>query len=274
MRNTMSSLSNHRPTAAALVFFGFVFAPVQVSSQSTLLDIKTEGVLRGGIVSENSYPFVYQRNGSWDGYEISLMRAIAEELGVRFSLQVYDSRDELLAGLGKGDVHVAFSKFIRDLANSEVTFQTSPVASLNLVIVVNRTAYSRLSIWGDLSTDLARGSVPLAVMNEPMLVRRISYLYPRTELTMLDDKDDLWEQIERGSLVAVAFDEAAIYRYFAGSPQMGIQLRVFPLSAQVAVVGLVPWNDDFFWEWVNIFVEGQGNHALLSELTSTYNLGQ
>ncbi|MCG8480081.1 MAG: hypothetical protein MI724_13365, partial [Spirochaetales bacterium] len=142
--------------------------------------------------------------------------------------------------------------------------------SLDLVIVANRTAYSTRRTGGTLSRDLSRGAIPVVVADEAPFVREVSRVYPRAELSVVESHDRLWSGVESGEFVAVALDEASVYRYFAEHPERGIQLRVLPLPASTAVVGLVPWRDDFLWEWTNILVEGQGDPAALRELVERY----
>ena len=93
-----------------------------IPGQTILQEVRENGELRGGIVEGNLYPFVYRRDGAWMGYEITLMREIATELGVSLSIAPFESRDALLAAVSDGTVHVAFSKVFRDLDNSEITF--------------------------------------------------------------------------------------------------------------------------------------------------------
>ena len=198
------------------------------------------------------------------------MEEVATELGVPLAITTFESGDALLDAVADGEVHIAFSKLFRNLTNSEVTFQTSPVAALNLAIVANRTAYSTRRTGGTLAGDLSRGVIPVVVADEAAFIRGVSRVYPRADLSTVESRDTLWSGVESGDFVAIALDEASVYRYFAEHPERGIQLRVLPLPASAAVVGLVPWRDDFFREWVNILVEGQGDPAALRELVERY----
>ena len=247
-----------------------LWVAASIHGQAILREVQETGELRGGIVEGDLYPFVYRRDEAWTGYEISLMQEIATGLGVRLAIATFESRDALLDAVADGRVHVAFSKVFRDLGNSEITFQTSPVALLDMVIVVNRTAYSARRSGGTLSRDLSRGAIPVVVADEAPFVREVSRVYPRAELSIVRSRDRLWSGVESGDFLAIALDEASVYRYFAEHPERGIQLRVLPLPASTAVVGLVPWQDDFLWEWVNILVEGQGDPAALQELVARY----
>ncbi len=250
-----------------------VYVAASIHGQTILREVQENGELRGGIVDGDLYPFVYLRGGVWDGYEITLMREIAAELGVTLSIIPFESRDALREAVADGDIHVAFSKVFRDLDNSERAFQTSPVASLDLMIVANRTAYSAGRTGGTLSGDLLRGAVPVAVADEAAFVREVSRTYPRADLSIVESRERLWRGVESGDFVAIALDEASVYRYFVEHPERGIQLRVLPLPTSTAVVGLVPWRDDFLWEWVNILVEGQGDPATVGELVERYEFG-
>lgn len=254
-----------------LLLWGLATA-VPLSSQTVLQEIAATGAVRGGVVAHDNYPFVYRQGGLWSGFEVSLMREIADELGVSLDLRTFPDRETLLDAVADGAVHIAFSKLFRDLTSSETTFQTSPVAALNLTIVVNRAVYSGMRTQGDLAADLSQGRLAVAVADEPAIFRGVSRLYPRAELTPVDDYHRLWRGVEQGEFVAIALDEASVHSYFADQPQQGIRLRVFPLPVDAAVVGLVPWTDDFFWEWINILVEGQGDPATLPSLTEIYDI--
>ena len=142
------------------------------------------------------------------------------------------------------------------------------------MIVANRRSYSARRTGGTLSGDLSRGTIPVMVADETAFVREVRRAYPRAEVAVIESRDRLWSGIESGEFIAIALDEASVYRYFAEHPQRGIQLRVLPLGTSTAVVGLVPWRDDFLWEWVNILVEGQGDPATIGELVERYEFGQ
>lgn len=242
-------------------------------AQNLFADIQSVGVLYGGIVAGDHYPFVYRENDQWVGYEIDLLEQAAAGLGVDLAIRSYPDEEALRNAVARGAVDLGFSKIIRDLRNSEVSFQTVPVAVLDTVLVVNRTAYSRMRTRGDLLADLERGRIPVAVIDEPVAIRALRSVYPNVELVREATAEDLWCCIDRGIHTAIVSDSAAVYRYFAEFPERGIMLRVVPLSVELHVVGLVPWRNAVLWEWINVLIEGQGRPAHLSSLTEEFLTG-
>lgn len=267
-----STMSKARKQLLLTITFLTIAAGVALA-QSLFADIQSIGVLYGGVVAGDHYPFVYEVDETPVGYEIELMEQAAEALGVELVIRTYPDEDALRDAVAAGTVDVGFSKVIRDLENSEVTFQTVPVGVLDAVLVVNRTAYSRMRTHGDLAADLARGAIPLAVLDEPVSIRVVRSVYPQAELVREESTDDLWCCIDRGLHTAIVSDSAAVYRYFSEFPERGIALRVVPLPVQLSVVGLVPWRHAVLWDWMNMLIEGQGNPAVLPALTERFATG-
>lgn len=263
----MSKRSSTRWCVPCLV----LFLAIPLGAQEILTQVR-DSQLRVGIVSADNHPFVYRKDGEWTGYEVTLARQIAEELNAGLAIVAFNDRDQLRGALLDGRIHVAFSKLFRSLANGEIAFQSSPVGVLNLALVINRTSYSRMRTKGDLEGDLEQGRVPIATVGEETFVRRVTESYPNADLTVFDDYTALWSAVEAGEAVAIALDEAAANRYFLEYPERGLQLRVLPMTATVTVVALLPWQDDFFAEWVNILIEGQGDPAAMETMEAVYTI--
>ncbi len=250
-----------------LLLIGLV-AAVTLPAQTRFDEIRATGVLFGGIIATENYPFVYRGpSGEWQGYEIELLEQAAEILEVSLALRTYPDQESLLAAIAGSAVDLAFSKILSNPANSQRSFQTVPVAELGLVLVVNRIAYSRLRTSGDLVRDISDGTVPIAIPEEPVYERELTRIFPRARVEVMSADDDMWCCIERGEQIALALDAASVFYYFSRFPERGISLRVVPVDASATVVGLVPWQSERFWEWINILIEGQGNPATLNELS-------
>lgn len=269
MPSTMSKLALRRPLVLALLAIGAVAS----NGQNLMVGVQDSGVLRVGIVARDSYPFVFEQAGSWSGYELGIAQEIATELGARIELSLFPSAEALRRAVSLAEVNVGFSKLYRDFGNSETTFQSVPLSRLNLNLVVNRAAYSALLTPGDLEADLQRGTVSLAHLDHATIERAVHRAYPSAPLEAVAAEADLWSQVERGAAVAIVVDEATVERYFNTHPERGIQLRVYPIQATVDVVGMVAWQDEFFWEWINIVIEGRGYPAVIQTLVGQYPLG-
>lgn len=252
-----------------------LLATVAVASgaQDLMVRVQDSGVLRVGVVARDSYPFVFEHAGSWSGYELGIAQEIATELGARVELSLFPDAQALRRAVSRAEVNVGFSKLYRDYGASQTAFQSVPLGRLNLNVVVNRAAYSALFTTGDLEADLQRGTVALAHLDHATVERVVRRAYPSAPLEPVAAESDLWSQVERGAAVAIVVDEATVERYFNTHPERGIQLRVYPIQATVDVVGMVAWQDEFFWEWINIVIEGRGNPAVIQTLVGQYPLG-
>ena len=228
--------------------------------------------LRLGIVAEDNHPFVYRMAGEWTGYEIALAARIADELNAELQIRPFGDVDQLRSALLDDRIHLAFSKLFRSLSHAEIAMQSSPVGVLKLTLVVNRTAYSRLRTKGDLIGDLEKGVVPVATVAEEAFIRGVTRRFPEAELSVIEDYSGLWRAVETGEATAIALDEAAANRYFLEHPERGIGLRIHPLSTSVTVVALLPWRDDFFAEWVDILIEGEGDPVGMQSLRPDYTI--
>ena len=268
--STRSTMSSRRVAVVALL----LSLAAAAGAQTRFDDIRATGVLYGGIITQDNYPFVYRgQGGDWVGYEIDLLQQAADVLGVTLSLRTYGDQQALQEAVARSAVDLAFSKILRDPANSQLNFQTVPVAELGMVIVVNRVAYSRLRTSGDLIEDLQTGAFAVSIPDDPVFERELLRLYPDIRVDRMDPGTDMWCCIERGEQIALALDGASVYHYFSRFPERGIFLRVVPVNATATVVGLVPWRFERFWEWMNILIEGQGNPATLDDLRGRFLTG-
>jgi cyclohexadienyl dehydratase len=117
--------------AAALIA-----APIAGQAQSTLQDVLNSGVLKVGTTGDwNPMTMRDVATNSYIGYDIDVMTALAEDLGVAVEFVPADWRT-LVAGIGAGTYHMTGSASVTP-SRARVAGYSTPYFSLGTVPLIN-----------------------------------------------------------------------------------------------------------------------------------------
>lgn len=259
----MSSIMNKK----VLLLVVLLLSLSNIYSQNVLEDIKDRGVLRVGVLDKDVYPFVYrEKDGSWVGFEIVRAMDIASKLGVKSEFVTYNSIDEVKVALNGGEIDIFFHKRFKTLSDGLDTLITKPLASLEMVLIINRREFAGLKLHPNLKKSFLQGDIPVSTRDEESFLGSFYKEFPNLTLNNKSMDMGLWDGVKKGTEISIYQDEASVKTVLSESPELGLNLAYLPLEVTQEIVALVSWKESFFLDWVNIAIEGWGDPKNMSEV--------
>ena len=123
---------------------------VQVSAQSALSEILSEGVLKVGTTGDwNPMSMRNVATNTYEGYDIDVMTALAADLGVEVEFVPTDWKT-LVAGVTSGQYHITGSASVSP-ARAKAAGYSDSYFSLATVPLTLKTNMERFTDWNDLN---------------------------------------------------------------------------------------------------------------------------
>lgn len=235
-------------------------------AQNALERIERSGVFNLGVLDRPAAPFVLAADHNWQGYEILRARQLAALLNAELHIRPYSSPEEAKQALNRAEIDLFFHKRFKTLGDGMTNFLTAPVARLQMVLVVNRRAFSALKLRPEIAARFLEGAFETAVPDEEASRNSFRREFPDNPSRLGPSAEQIWEDLKKGEIIGAYMDEARASRYFAETPSAGIALKYIPLGRSQEIIGLVSWKEDFFLEWLNIAIDGWTVPNNLSEL--------
>jgi hypothetical protein len=257
----MRSIMNKR---IFILFLGILHSLVNAYAQNAFERIAARGELWVGVYGEQRPLFFEEGSQGPKGIEAYLSQKLAQGLGVGLRYQDFPDLDAAVKGLNRGEVDIVFGKHLANLSDSLRVFYTEPYAILKIELLVNRINYAQSITTGTLAKAFTQGLFPISVPDIPSyrdsLERAFSFLRPQ----YLQDQEAVWDHLEDG--IGALLDEVSVAERLSNTPALNLRYRVFPSGMRSPVVALVSWREDWFLEWVNVLIQGQGEPADLGRL--------
>lgn len=100
------------------------------------------------VVTKHSPPFAFEgAGGVWQGLSVDLWRRIAEDLGAEFELEVADTPDAIISGVGRGEWDVGVGALSVTAERIQRVEFTHPFYSTGLGIMTHGEAVGGFSGW-------------------------------------------------------------------------------------------------------------------------------
>lgn len=252
----------------SILFLLLISISIHIYSQNTLTNIKERGVLNVGVLDKDAKPFLYRSSsGEWTGFEIIRAKDIAGKLGVDISITPYRDVDNAKSALNSGSIDIFFHKRFKTLSDGLDTLISKPLASMEMVLVVNRREFAALKQHPDLKKSFLDGSIPVSTRGEESFWGSFYKGFYPLKIDNTYDEESLWTYVISGSEIAIYEDEATVKELFNNRPELGIELSYLPLGITQEVVALISWKESFFLDWINIAIEGWGEPKSMMEVT-------
>jgi hypothetical protein len=235
-----------------------------LSAQDAFSRIERRGSLRVGILEEGQYLFFERTGQGATGIEAYLSEKIASALSVRLEYLPFASDSEAVLALNRGEIDIFFGKHMANLTDSTKVFYTEPYAVLEIELLVNRRKYAQQISKGTLAETYAQGLLPVSLYDDFSFRDILSREYAFLEREWLQSHEAVWAALENG--IGALVDEVKTQERFDQNPSLGLQYRIYPSGIQRSVVALISWREDWFLEWVNIMILGEGAPADLQRL--------
>lgn len=249
----------------AVLFLAFtsVFCAFAKESMESLLktsdivEILRRGYIVVGIVGTDRPPFVYRKhNGEYTGFEISIARDIAKEMGVELKINSSaKSFDELIDITGKGEVDFSLSKLSRTLERSKVVIFSEPYISLHRAMLMNRLDVAKRRGGSTIKEYIKHFDGRIGVIKGSSYARFAMKMFPKAELVEYENWNDSLKDLLSGSITAVFRDEFEIKSASKAIPGASLRLQsvVFTDTEDHICAAITPTRPHLYY-WINEFI--------------------
>lgn len=158
-----------------------LFTPLQ---QQWLSQI---GSLRAGISRTMARPFERYELGDDRGLGIDILKLMAERLGTDISIQLYDNRDDLIAALERGEIHLTVSE-----AYSEF-LPRSPNLSSAYVTLYPQWILGKHYRWNNETNNLR-----VAVPRQSLRAKYVEHYFPKSHLVWANGEQEAVDLVGSG----------------------------------------------------------------------------
>ncbi len=252
-----------------IIFLILLLVSLESFSQDAITRIKESGYLNVGILDESAYPFVYfNKDGNMEGFEVIRARQLADHLGADARFIHYSNINSIKKALENREIDISFHKRFRTLSDGLESFLTLPIAEIEMVLIVNRLAFSRLKLYPELKQRFIDGDFRVFTVNYENFIGSFSKEFPALPFGLKENEKKLLDSVYTGKSTGIYLDEASVKLFIRENPSSGITLRYLPLGVTQEVVGLISWKESFFRDWINIAIEGWGGPKDMNEILS------
>lgn len=260
-RETDVSFMKSFAVAAALIA-----APLAAQAQSTLQDVLNSGVLKVGTTGDwNPMTMRDIATNSYVGYDIDVMTALAEDLGVAVEFVPADWRT-LVAGITAGTYHMTGSASVTP-ARAKVAGYSIPYFSLGTVPLINVADAERFKDWDDLNAAGVKVAATLGTTQE----QQVKSFFPAAQHVIVDAPARDFQEVLAGRADAHITSNVEALQLVKRYPQ----LMIVPVSeprARALVAMLLPQDDQVWINYVNTWVAARQTSGFFDELAEKWGI--
>jgi cyclohexadienyl dehydratase len=247
--------------AAALIA-----APIAGQAQSTLQDVLNSGVLKVGTTGDwNPMTMRDVATNSYIGYDIDVMTALAEDLGVAVEFVPADWRT-LVAGIGAGTYHMTGSASVTP-SRARVAGYSTPYFSLGTVPLINVEDADRFKDWDDLNAADVKVAATLGTTQE----QQVKAFFPDAQHIIVDAPARDFQEVLAGRADAHITSNVEALQLVQRFPQ----LMIVPVSeprARALVAMLLPQDDQVWINYVNTWIAARQTAGFFDELAAKWGI--
>lgn len=206
-------------------------APALAHLPADMARIKQRGELVVALVSTDSLPFFYERNGELTGLEVDLAKSIAQELQVkvRFNRDA-KSYNEVVDLVAQRRADLGVSALSRTLTRAQLVHFSQPYLTLKHALVFNRVAFARLAPTQRLEDTVRRYSGSLGVRTGSSFADFARRDFPLAQIKEYANWAAVMAAVNQGEVTAGYSDEFDIKRQFKTDPRAALTLRTVTLK--------------------------------------------
>ncbi|MFD1911014.1 transporter substrate-binding domain-containing protein [Halodurantibacterium flavum] len=219
-------------------------ANIAMAQDGTMAQIRSSGVLRVGVTQAPPWYSVNPATGEWSsGLGVSMGRAMAEELGVRFE-PVEVTWGTAVAALQSNRIDMMFVLDATEERRQALAFPETPLLYYSLAVLARDDL--EVTDWADLNQPGIRISVPQATSMDAFLTEHT----PDADIQRFPGNPEAIAAFQAGRVDAVTLFHPPLIaaRQRLGRGQI---LVPQPVESRPSSVGLRQEADTEFLDWVN-----------------------
>ena len=244
----------------------FCVAAFQAHAQSALQEILNTGVLKVGTTGDwNPMTMRDTATNSYTGYDIDVMTALAQDLGVEVEFVPTDWKT-LVSGVTSGKYHMTGSASISPARAKAAGYSISyfSLATVPLILAENADKYQD---WDDLNMSDVVVAATLGTTQE----KQVKQFFPDAQHQIVEAPARDFQEVLAGRADAHITSNVEAHKLVAKYPQM----MIVPVSAPKAptpIAMLLPQADQVWINYVNTWITLKKERGLFDALGRKWNL--
>ena len=249
---------------AAIVMMGFM--AVQAHAESALKEILDSGVLKVGTTGDwNPMTMKDPATNGYTGYDIDVMNALANDLGVEVEFVATDWKT-LVNGVTSGKYHITGSASVSP-SRAKVAGYSDSYFSLATVPLILKKNADKYKDWEDLNKAGVKVAATLGTTQE----KQVKQYFPDAEHRIVEAPARDFQEVLSGRADAHITSNVEANKLVAKYPDMMIVPVMAPKSP-TPIAMLMP-QDDFAWiNYVNTWIKLKEERGLFDELAAKWQL--
>jgi Na+/H+-dicarboxylate symporter/ABC-type amino acid transport substrate-binding protein len=226
-------------------------------------EIQQAGVLRVGVIDGQAPPFVFERDGRLEGFDVDLARQLAASLGVRPEfVRVPGGWDGLVDAVAATTVDIGLSELTKNVARAQRVFFSRTSFLSHAVFVANRLAMAQTR-YDATEADTVREvvlhfNVPgfrISTMARSALEPLAREFFPRAEILPAPSPQAAIAMVYEGRADLAMVGEAAFEIAAHGDPGLLYKIdRLAPSLDDPCAIAVSPARPDLV-RWINDYLE-------------------
>ncbi len=248
---------------AATLMFG-VSQPALAAG--ALADILSSGKLKVGTTGDwNPMTMKDPATNSYTGYDIDVMKALAEELGVEVEFVPTDWKT-LVNGVVSGKYHITGSASIK-ASRAKVAGFSKSYFSLATVPLTLKKNDGKFNDWADLDNADVTVAATLGTTQED----QVKKFFPNAQHKIVEAPARDFQEVLAGRADAHITSNVEAYKLVEKFPEMMI-VPVGEARARTPVAMLLPQDDQVWINFVNTWIELKKESGLFADLGRKWKL--
>lgn len=252
---------------AALAALALMAAAPAAQAQSALNDILNSGVMKVGTTGDwNPMTMKDPATNSYTGYDIDVMTAMAQDLGVEVEFVPTDWKT-LVNGVVAGTYHLTGSASISP-ARAKAAGYSDSYFTLATVPLINKKDADKYKDWADLDNAEVIVAATLGTTQE----KQVKEFFPNAQYKIVEAPARDFQEVLAGRATAHITSNVEANKLVQEYPE----LMIVPVSAPRArtpVAMLLPQGDQVWINYVNTWIELKKQAGFFDDLGAKWNLG-
>jgi cyclohexadienyl dehydratase len=252
--------------ATTLITVALAIASAQALAQSALNEILNDGVLKVGTTGDwNPMTMKDPATNSYKGYDIDVMTALAEDLGVKVEFVPTDWKT-LVNGVVSGKYHLTGSASVAPARAKVAGYSTSYFSLATVPLMLAKNA-DRFKDWDDLNTADVTVAATLGTTQE----QQVKQFFPDAKHKIVEAPARDFQEVLAGRADAHITSNVEAYKLVEKYPEM----MVVPVSAPKArtpIAMLLPQGDQVWINYVNTWIALKRERGFFDELGKKWKL--
>ena len=255
-----------RNVMAPAAFLLALVLPGPSLAQSALQDVLSSGTLKVGTTGDwNPMTMKDPATDSYEGYDIDVMRALAEDLGVEVEFVPTDWKT-LVAGVSSGKYHMTGSASISPARAKAAGYSDSYFSLATVPLVLKKNA-GRFADWDDLDDPDVTVAATLGTTQE----KQVREFFPNAKHSIVEAPARDFQEVLVGRADAHITSNVEANKLVEQYPDMAI-VPVSAPRAPTPIAMLLPQDDQVWINYVNTWIRLKQEGGFFDELAQRWKL--